>query len=166
MDSSPGYVTPYDWLRSETAAKGRFLCLLRLIFRWIPITRKIILTNIMFIAAGGATGALLRYWVSNSVYALFGKAFPYGTLSVNITGSLLMGLCYVLLLERLDAGVQWRAFVMVGLLGAFTTFSTFSIETLNLIESGEQIRAIVNILLSVTLCIIGCWAGMIIGREI
>lgn len=124
------------------------------------------MTNIMFIAAGGASGALLRYWVSNSVYALFGRAFPYGTLSVNVAGSLLMGLCYVMLYERLDVGVQWRAGLMIGMLGAFTTFSTFSIETLNLLESGDQVRAVINVLLSVTLCIIGCWAGMVIGREI
>ena len=124
------------------------------------------MTNIIFIAAGGATGALLRYWVSNSVYALFGRAFPYGTLSVNVTGSILMGLCYVMLFERLDVGVQWRAGLMIGMLGAFTTFSTFSIETLNMLESGDQVRAVLNILLSVTLCIIGCWAGMVIGREI
>ena len=124
------------------------------------------MTNIMFIAAGGATGALLRYWMSNSVYALLGRAFPYGTLSVNIIGSVLMGLCYVMLFERLDVGVQWRAGLMIGLLGAFTTFSTFSIETLNMLESGDQMRAVVNILLSVTLCIIGCWAGMVIGREV
>lgn len=124
------------------------------------------MTNIMFIAAGGATGALLRYWMSNSVYAMFGRAFPYGTLSVNVTGSILMGLCYVFLFERLDVGIQWRAGLMIGLLGAFTTFSTFSIETLNLLESGEQIRAVGNIFISVTLCIVGCWAGMIIGREI
>ena len=124
------------------------------------------MANLMFIAAGGATGALLRYWVSNWVYTLFGRTFPYGTLSVNITGSVIMGFCYVLMLERMDVGIHWRAGVMVGLLGAFTTFSSFSIETLNLIESGEQVRAITNILLSVTLCIIGCWAGMVIGREI
>ena len=124
------------------------------------------MTNLIFIAVGGAAGALLRYWMSNSVYTLFGRSFPYGTLSVNVTGSLIMGLCYVFLFERMDIGVQWRAGLMIGLLGAFTTFSTFSIETLNLIESGEQIRAGMNILLSVTLCILGCWIGMVIGREI
>ena len=124
------------------------------------------MTNIIFIAVGGAAGALLRYWMSNSIYAVLGRAFPYGTLSVNVTGSLLMGLCYVFMFERMDIGVEWRAGLMIGLLGAFTTFSTFSIETLNLIESGEQLRAGMNILLSVTLCILGCWIGMIIGREI
>ena len=120
----------------------------------------------MFIAAGGATGALLRYWVSNSVYSLLGRAFPYGTLTVNIIGSIVMGLCYVLMVERMDVGIHWRAGLMIGLLGAFTTFSSFSIETMNLIELGELGRAAVNIVLSASLCIIACWIGMVIGREI
>jgi len=123
-------------------------------------------TNILFIAAGGASGALFRYWMSTGVYALLGRGFPYGTLAVNVTGSFLMGLCYIFLFERMDVGAEWRAGLMIGLLGAFTTFSTFSIETLNLIESGEQFRAGMNILFSVAFCIIGCWIGMVIGREI
>ncbi len=77
-----------------------------------------------------------------------------------------MGLCYIFLFERMDVGAEWRAGLMIGLLAAFTTFSTFSIETLNLIESGEQFRAGMNILFSVAFCIIGCWIGMVIGREI
>ena len=92
--------------------------------------------------------------------------FPYGTLTVNVVGSLLMGFCYVFMIERMDVSVEWRAALMIGLLGAFTTFSTFSIETLNLLESGEQLKAALNILLSVTLCIIGCWLGMIVGRNV
>jgi len=123
-------------------------------------------TNILFIAAGGATGALFRYWMSTGVYAILGRGFPYGTLAVNVTGSFLMGLCYIFLFERMDVGVEWRAGLMIGLLGAFTTFSTFSIETLNLIESGEQLKAGMNILFSVAFCIIGCWIGMVIGRQI
>ena len=124
------------------------------------------MTNIIYIAAGGATGALLRYWMSNVVYTLLGSDFPYGTLAVNVTGSLSMGLLYILLFERMDASIEWRAGLMIGLLGAFTTFSTFSIETLNLIEAGEQLKAGMNILLSLSLCIIGCWIGMLIGRGI
>ena len=111
-------------------------------------------------------GALLRYWVSNSVYALLGRGFPYGTLSVNVAGSIIMGLCYVFLFERMDVAAQWRAGVMIGMLGAFTTFSSFSIETMHLFEAGEQLQAGLNVLLSVTLCLIGCWAGLVIGREI
>jgi len=123
-------------------------------------------TQLAFIAAGGATGALMRYWMSNGIYALFGRGFPYGTLTVNVVGSLLMGFCYVFMIERMDVSVEWRAALMIGLLGAFTTFSTFSIETLNLLESGEQMKAALNILLSVTLCILGCWLGMIVGRNV
>ncbi len=124
------------------------------------------MTQLAFIAAGGATGALMRYWMSNGIYALLGRGFPYGTLTVNVVGSLLMGFCYVFMIERMDVSVELRAALMIGLLGAFTTFSTFSIETLNLLESGEQLKAVINIILSVTLCILGCWLGMIVGRNV
>lgn len=124
------------------------------------------MSQLVYIAAGGATGALMRYWMSNGVYAILGRGFPYGTLTVNVVGSLLMGFCYVFMIERMDVSVEWRAALMIGLLGAFTTFSTFSIETLNLLESGEQLKAALNILFSVTLCIIGCWLGIIVGRNV
>ncbi len=124
------------------------------------------MSQLVYIAAGGATGALMRYWMSNGIYAILGRGFPYGTLTVNVVGSLLMGFCYVFMIERMDVSAEWRAALMIGLLGAFTTFSTFSIETLNLLESGEQLKAALNILLSVTLCIIGCWLGMIVGRNV
>ncbi len=124
------------------------------------------MTQLAFIAAGGATGALMRYWLSNGIYALLGRGFPYGTLTVNVTGSFLMGFCYVFMIERMNVGVEWRAALMIGLLGAFTTFSTFSIETLNLLESGEQFKAAMNILFSVTLCILGCWLGIVVGRNV
>jgi len=123
-------------------------------------------SQLVYIAAGGATGALMRYWMSSGIYAILGRGFPYGTLTVNVVGSLLMGFCYVFMIERMDVSAEWRAAIMIGLLGAFTTFSTFSIETLNLLESGEQLKAALNILLSVTLCIIGCWLGMIVGRNV
>ncbi len=120
----------------------------------------------MAIAGGGALGALLRFWVSTWIYARLGREFPWGTLAVNVAGSLLMGLFYILLIERLSLPPVWRAALLVGLLGAFTTFSTFSMETLNLIEDGALLKALFNILLSVTLCLCGAWLGVLLGRAI
>ncbi len=122
--------------------------------------------QLISIAIGGAVGALCRYGMSNGIYAMLGRGFPYGTLSVNLLGSIIMGASYVIMLERMDVSPEWRAGITIGLLGAFTTFSTFSIETLNLLEAGESIKAGLNILLSVSLCISGCWLGMIIGRQL
>jgi len=122
--------------------------------------------QIVAIAAGGAVGAVMRFIVSTGVYQLFGRGFPYGTLSVNVLGSLLMGFLYIVLLERSTLGAEWRSVILIGFLGAFTTFSTFSLETLNLIEGGELTKALWNILLSVVLCLIAAWAGMIGGRQI
>ncbi len=121
---------------------------------------------LIFIAIGGAFGAVLRYGASVSVYSVLGRGFPYGTLFVNVSGSLLMGLLSVIMLERFDVGPEWRAAVMVGVLGSFTTFSTFSIETLNLLEQGELWRAMANIVLSVFVCLVAVWFGVLIGRQI
>ena len=118
------------------------------------------------VAAGGAAGALLRYWVSLGVHALAGRGFPWGTLVVNVAGSLAMGVLYVALVERADLDPAWRAGLLIGLLGAFTTFSTFSIETLNLIEQGETVPAALNAAGSVALCLLACWAGIVAGRQL
>ncbi len=123
------------------------------------------MTQILAIAAGGAVGAVMRYWVSTGVYNLVGRGFPYGTLAVNVAGSLLMGFLYVLLLERMTTGPELRAALLVGLLGAFTTFSTFSIETLNLIEQADFVKAGLNVLISVVACVGAAWIGLIIGRQ-
>jgi len=122
--------------------------------------------QIIAIAAGGALGALLRFWVSNGIYGLLGRNFPYGTLAVNVLGSLLMGFLYVMLVDKLALGPQWRAALLIGLLGAFTTFSTFSMETLNLVEAGEMFKALLNILLSVSLCLAATWFGVLAGRSV
>jgi len=124
------------------------------------------MTHLFYIAVGGAIGAVLRYWVSTGVYSLMGRDLPYGTLVVNVLGSALMGLFYVLLIERMATNGAWRSFLLIGLLGAFTTFSTFSIETLNLLESGELARAVINIMLSLSLCMIAVWLGVVIGRQL
>ena len=117
------------------------------------------------IAAGGATGALLRFWMSNGIHAWLGRGFPYGTIIVNIFGSLVMGILYVLIVEKMAISAEWRAALIVGLLGAFTTFSAFSLETIYLLESSEFSKAGLNIFLSVSLCISACWLGMILARH-
>lgn len=124
------------------------------------------MNQLLAIAAGGAVGAVMRFWVSTGVYGWLGRDFPYGTLAVNLIGSLLMGLLAVLLIERLSLAPEWRAVVLIGFLGSFTTFSTFSVETLGLIETGAYIKALLNAVLSVSLCLAAAWGGMIIGRQI
>ncbi len=106
----------------------------------------------------------MRYWVSTAVYGWLGRGFPWGTLAVNLSGSLAMGFLYVLLLERLTTGPEVRAFLLIGFLGAFTTFSTFSLETLNLIEQGEPGKAMLNMGLSVAACLGAAWLGVMLGR--
>lgn len=122
--------------------------------------------QLLTIAGGGALGAVLRFGVSSYVYRLLGRDFPYGTLAVNMIGSFVMGLLFILFVERGLASAEWRSAIIIGFLGAFTTFSTFSIETLLLLESGELSKAALNVLLSVTLCLFATWFGLVIGRQL
>jgi len=124
------------------------------------------LKQLIMIAAGGAVGSLMRFLLSTGVHRITGRDFPYGTVSVNVLGSLLMGVLYIVLIERASVGAEWRALLLVGFLGAFTTFSTFSIETLNLLENGELIKAGTNVFLSVFLCVLAAWSGVIVGRHL
>ncbi|MES9969885.1 MAG: fluoride efflux transporter CrcB [Candidatus Thiodiazotropha sp.] len=122
--------------------------------------------QLIAIASGGAVGALFRFWVSSGVHSMLGRGFPYGTLLVNVLGSLVMGFLYVLLLERTTVSPELRGALLIGFLGAFTTFSTFSIETLNLLEQAEVLKAGLNILLSVVACVLACWFGLMVGRQL
>ncbi len=122
--------------------------------------------QVLAIAGGGAIGALLRFYVSTGMVSLLGRGFPYGTLVVNVSGSFAMGFLYVLFLERLQVTPEVRAALLVGVLGAFTTFSTFSIETVTLLEDGEIAKAALNIVLSVSLCILAAWLGVVSGRQL
>ncbi len=124
------------------------------------------MSQLLMIGAGGALGAIGRYLLSSWVYSLTGRSFPWGTLAVNLLGSLLMGFLSVWLIERMTLSAEMRALLMVGFLGAFTTFSTFSLETLLLLEEGAVARAGVNIAVSVATCIFAAWMGTLIAKAI
>lgn len=113
-----------------------------------------------FVALGGACGASLRFYISQLVLNWLGKGFPFATLLVNITGSFIMGVLYQLIEhEILDISVH-RTLIGIGFLGAFTTFSTFSLDTLLLLQQGEAVKAALNILLNVSLCIAAAGFGL------
>ena len=110
---------------------------------------------------------MLRYWVSSGTYAILGQSFPYGTLLVNVTGSFLIGLLFTVILERFSqVAPQLRAFLLIGFLGGYTTFSSFSLETFNLFEQGEMLKAFLNISVSMMLCLMATWGGIILGRQL
>lgn len=122
--------------------------------------------KLLAIAGAGAVGALFRFGLSNGVYRILGREFPYGTLVVNVLGSLLIGYFFVLFLERADASEIWRSAILIGLLGSFTTFSTFSLETLNLFNEGAYVKAMLNVILSVAMCLAGTWMGFALARQL
>jgi len=124
------------------------------------------LKTILLIAVGGALGAVMRFLSQVTVYELVGRSFPYGTLFVNVTGSFLMGLLSIFLVEKFNLGAEWHMAILIGVLGSFTTFSTFSIETLVLFEQGDMFKALANIMLSVTLCIGAVWTGAYFAKQI
>lgn len=124
------------------------------------------MSQVVAIAVGGALGSVLRYGLSNWVHGFAGRGFPYGTLAVNVVGCLAMGVLFVLLVERLGTGAVWRAGLLIGALGGFTTFSTFSIETFNLIEQGAMAKAAANMTVSLILCVGATWVGVLLARQI
>ncbi|ARR50513.1 TPA: fluoride efflux transporter CrcB [Photobacterium damselae] len=112
-----------------------------------------------FIALGGAFGACSRYLVSELCVVLFGRGFPYGTLTVNIVGSLIMGLLMSALNQGMIEAAPWRPIIGLGFLGALTTFSTFSMDNVVMIQQGEFVKAGLNIILNVVLSITACYVG-------
>lgn len=120
--------------------------------------------NTVLVAMGGAVGAAARYWLSILVGRVTGMPSPVGTLIVNILGCALMGVLFVLLVERHGA-MAWRALLMSGLLGGFTTFSAFSIETVSLMQEGSWVKAASYVGASVIVCVLACWAGVVITRA-
>ncbi|MGE4528299.1 MAG: fluoride efflux transporter CrcB [Rhodospirillaceae bacterium] len=115
----------------------------------------------LFVAAGSAIGGALRYWMSGLISHWGGQTFPWGTLAVNVSGSFII--VFFAMLTAPDARLyvpgEWRQFFMVGVCGGFTTFSSFSMQTLALAQNGEWASAGMNVGLSVGLCLLGAWLG-------
>lgn len=120
----------------------------------------------LFVFIGGGIGSMLRYWAQGLVYSRMGSGFPYGTVLVNIIGCFLIGLLMVALEERFLATPALRVFLTVGILGGFTTFSSFSFETLALFRDGESALALANVGLSMVVCLCATWTGMKLGRLV
>ncbi len=121
---------------------------------------------VLAIAAGGALGAVGRHFVGAAALRLFGSGFPVGTVTVNIVGSFLMGALVALMAVKLTPSPEFRAFLTVGLLGGFTTFSAFSLDAVLLYERGAYAAAAVYVAVSVVCSVGGLFAGLQIVRQV
>jgi CrcB protein len=122
----------------------------------------------LWVMIGSALGGGARYWCSGFIARTIGETFPWGTLTVNAMGSLIIGLIAALTGPdgRLLMGTEARQFIMMGVLGGFTTFSSFSLQTLTLAQDGEWTRAGLNVVGSVVVCLVAVWAGWALGTAI
>ena len=123
-----------------------------------------------WVAFGGAVGSVARYWLNGVVSEKFGETFPWGTMLVNITGSLLIGVVAALASPagRMDSPSRTfvTQFVMIGICGGYTTFPSFSLQTLSLLRDREWLYAGGNILLSVIVCLVAVWLGYLLGAAL
>lgn len=119
------------------------------------------MTTYLWIALGGALGSMARYWMTLAVAAWTGPRFPWGTIAINVIGSFVIGLVAygTVPVGRVPITFGIRTFLLVGICGGFTTFSSFSLQTLELMRAGHWLEAGANIVLSVVLCLAGVWAG-------
>ncbi len=122
----------------------------------------------LLVACGGALGTIARYWLSGFVAEHFGETFPWGTLIINVLGSFVIGFFATLTGPdgRVFLSTEARQFVLVGVCGGFTTFSSFSLQTLNLARDGEISPALVNIAFSVAFCLAAVWIGHILAVQL
>ncbi len=120
----------------------------------------------LWVALGGALGSVARYWLSGVVARQIGETFPWGTILVNVSGSLVIGFFATLTGPdgRILVPASFRQqFFMLGVCGGYTTFSSFSLQTLNLVEDGQWLPAAVNIVLSVVACLVAVWLGHLVA---
>lgn len=121
--------------------------------------------KIIFLLTGGALGSLSRYLVSGAAHKIISGTFPWGTLVVNATGSLLIGFCWGIV-EMRDVSPQTRLFVFVGFLGGYTTFSSYALESMNLIRDGDFRMAILNLFLNNLLSLVFVFAGYFLSKGL
>jgi len=124
------------------------------------------MSEFLLIGAGAVLGANARYWLTNYFVQRFGPAFPYGTLFINVTGSFLLGFVLVLVGNRFVADPGYRLLIGTGFLGAYTTFSTFSYDTIVLLERGDILPAGLNVGASVALSLVAAYLGVVLARII
>lgn len=124
----------------------------------------------VWVALGGAVGSMARYGLGGLVSQKFGETFPWGTLTVNVAGSFIIGFIGAVAVPEGRLSPQTRVIAtqlfMTGVCGGFTTFSSFSLQTLNLLRDGEWLYAGGNVLLSVMLCLIAVWLGFMLGATL
>lgn len=120
----------------------------------------------LVVFTGGGIGAALRYWLQGVVYNRTGAGFPYGTFAVNVLGCFVIGLLMASLEERFLTAPSLRLFLTIGVLGGFTTMSSFSYETLSLVREGQFTLSMANVGLSIFCCLSATWAGMQIGKWV
>jgi CrcB protein len=121
---------------------------------------------LLAIALGGAVGAVGRHFAAAKIAALLGHGFPFGTLAVNVVGSFVMGALVETMALAWSPSAEMRAFLTVGILGAFTTFSTFSLDVAVLVERGQSLNAAIYIIVSVSLSVAGLFAGLHLFRQL
>ena len=122
--------------------------------------------NIIFIAFAGLVGTLLRYWLSGFVARQYGETFPLGTLAVNLIGSFFAGAMYYLADERFLISPTVRTVILIGLLGGFTTFSSYGLQTFTLLRDGQVGLATLNIAVSNVLGLLMVWVGYVVSKAL
>ena len=120
----------------------------------------------IFIALAGLVGTLLRYWLSGFVARQYGETFPWGTMAVNLIGCFVAGAVFFLTEERFLASPTVRTVILIGLLGGFTTFSSYGLQTFTLLRDGEFGLAILNVVTSNILGLFMVWIGYVLGRAL
>lgn len=122
------------------------------------------MAQVLAVFIGGGIGATLRYWLGGAVYKFLGTDFPYGTLLVNVVGCFFIGFFMSVFEDRFTVQPMLRLFLTIGILGGFTTFSTFSFETMALLRDGSYLRGTANVVYSILNGLGATWLGSIIGR--